>query len=278
MPDIANNQSVERAVGLLRALATSRGDQRASDLASSTGLGLSTATRLLATLGSLDLIERDDAGGTYRLGPLALTIGGAATNQSAVYAEARMIAQNLAAQLGLGVNLARRYGKRLQYLLNAEGPLAPKSFALTGQTNPLHATGLGKCLLLGLDPDERRALLPDSDLVAFTAKTITSHKKLDAELAAARAQGYAAEDEELALGRACVAAPIRDRTAAVVAAISISGPLSALDLDNRRQLLTRTVIEAADSISIALGFTAGDLNHHAAIDAREPVPGKGIRA
>lgn len=269
MTENASNQSVVRAVALLRALSVTQGDHRASDLAARAGLGLSTATRLLATLESLDLIGRDEASGMYRFGPLALTIGGAAVNQSAVYTEARMVAQTLAARLGLGVNVAQRQGARLQYLLNVEGPLAPKSFALTGQTNPLHATGLGKCLLLGLDAKARRALLPQDTLVGFTGKTLTTHAQLDAELSTALAEGYAMEREELALGRACVAAPIRDRTAAVVAAISISGPLSELDLDNRRRALAQAVIEAADSISIALGFTAGGLHHHAAVGAAD---------
>jgi DNA-binding IclR family transcriptional regulator len=253
----ANNQSVERAVALLRALATTHGDQRASDLAKDAGLGLSTATRLLATLESLDLVDRDEASGMYRFGPLALAIGGAAANQSEIYAEARMTVQNLVARLGLGVNVARREGTRLQYLLNVEGPLAPKSFSLMGQTNPLHATGLGKCLLLGLTPGQRRALLPPDTLTPFTEKTIAAHDQLDDELATVLKQGYAVEAEELALGRACVAAPVRDRTGAIVAAISISGPLSAVDLGNRQQELAQTAIEAADSISIALGYAVG---------------------
>lgn len=257
-------------MALLRVLAQARAELRASDLAASAGVGLSTATRMLATLESLELIERDETNNAYRLGPLALALGGAAANQSAVYAEARMVAQNLAARLGLGVNVARRSGNRLQYLLNAEGPLAPKSFSLTGQTNPLHATGLGKCLLLGLDPRARRSLLADRELVPYTSHTIVSHDALDRDLAAAAARGYAAELEELALGRACVAAPIRDRSAAVVAAISISGPLSALDLDNRQAALGQAVIEAADSISIALGFTAGDPVHHAVVGSIAP--------
>jgi DNA-binding IclR family transcriptional regulator len=253
----ANNQSVERAVALLRALTATHGDQRASDLAKEAGLGLSTATRLLATLESLDLVDRDEFSGLYRFGPLALAIGGAAANQSQIYAEARMTVQNLAARLGVGVNVAQREGARLQYLLNVEGPLAPKSFSLMGQTNPLHATGLGKCLLLGLTPAQRRTLLPQDTLIPFTEKTIAAHDQLDDELATVLKQGYAVETEELALGRACVAAPIRDRTGAIVAAISISGPLSALDLGNRQQELAQTAIEAADSISIALGYSVG---------------------
>lgn len=258
--DSGNNQSVERAAQLLRALADAGHTRvRASDLATAAGLGLSTASRLLATLEALDFVERDPVTSLYRLGPLALRVGGAAANQQPVHREARQVAQNLAARLGLGVNVARRHDDRLVYLVNAEGQLAPRSFTLLGQTNPLHATGLGKCLLLGCDTDERRALV--GDLTAFTAKTVTTFEALEDELATARARGYATEIEELALGRACVAAPIRDRDGEVVAAISVSGSLSALDLPNRREELAQVVIEAADTVSTALGYTATTLTH-----------------
>lgn len=258
--DSGNNQSVERAAQLLRALADAGHTRvRASDLASAAGLGLSTASRLLATLESLGFVERDPVTSLYRLGPLALRVGGAAANQQPVHREARQVAQSLAARLGLGVNVARRHGDRLVYLINAEGELAPRSFTLLGQTNPLHATGLGKCLLLGCPAGERDELL--GELTAFTARTITDRGALEAELDEVRARGYAMEVEELALGRACVAAPIRDREGAVVAAISVSGALSALDLANRRDELAQIVIETADTVSTALGYTATALTN-----------------
>ena len=258
--DSGNNQSVERAAQLLQALADAGHTRvRASDLATAAGLGLSTATRLLATLESLAFVERDAVTSLYRLGPLALRVGGAAANQQPVHREARQVVQNLAARLGLGVNVARRHRDRLVYLINAEGELAPRSFTLLGQTNPLHATGLGKCLLLGCTVDERRELL--GELTAFTARTVTDLRVLEAELDEARARGYAMEVEELALGRACVAAPIRDRDGTVVAAVSVSGSLSALDLGNRRDELAQIVIETADTVSTALGYTATALTN-----------------
>nr|WP_277350140.1 IclR family transcriptional regulator C-terminal domain-containing protein [Nonomuraea sp. FMUSA5-5] len=140
------------------------------------------------------------------------------------------------------------------YLLNFEGRLAPRSFVLTGQRKPLYATGIGKCLLLGLTPQERRELVPEASMQAFTSRTIVTHERLDQELGAVLGRGYATEVEELAFGRACVAAPIRDMSGAVVAAISISGPLSAIALEAREAELARTVIETADSISIGLGY------------------------
>jgi DNA-binding IclR family transcriptional regulator len=250
----SGTQSVERAFAVLNAFLTGRPELRVSDIAKLLGLGPSTTSRLLATLESLEYVERDPLSGLYRLGPAPITLGGVAVNQHPVHREARSIAQHMAGSLGLGVNVAVRRGADVFYLLNVEGRLAAKSFTLMGRRSPLHATGLGKCLLLGLSADERRNLLPEARLTGFTPTTLTSHEKLDAELAEVSARGFATELEELALGRACIAAPIRNATGGVAAAISISGPLTAMDLPRRQDDLARALIEAADHISVGLGY------------------------
>lgn len=249
--DQGTNQSVEKAAAVLAAFLDGRA-LRVSDVAQRSGIGPSTASRMLATLESLDYIERDQVSNLYRLGPALITLAGVAVNQHPVHQAARQTVQNLAAALGLGANVAVRRGDSLFYLCNFEGHLAPKSYVLTGQHNPLHATGLGKCLLFGTDAQQRRALLPS--LQRFTSHTITDHDELDGVVDEARQRGYATEIEELALSRACIAAPILDRDGSVVAALSISGPLSAIDLGSREAELARRVIEAADSISIGLGY------------------------
>lgn len=252
-----NNQSVERAASVLTAFLAGRSELRVSDVAKLAGVGVSTASRLLATLESLELVERDTFSQLYRLGPALITLGGAAVNQHPVHREARQVAQNLAHSLDLGANVAVRRGDSLFYLCNFEGRLAPKSFVLLGQRNPLHATGIGKCLLLGLNAADRRGLLGD-DLARFTQFTVTDHTALDADLEKVHDRGYATEVEELARGRACLAAPIRDASGLVVAAMSVSGPLTAIDLPAREDQLAARLIEAADSVSTSLGnVTAG---------------------
>jgi DNA-binding IclR family transcriptional regulator len=253
LADPGTNQSVERAVGVLRAFAAGRPELRVSDVARLAGLGVSTTSRLLATLEALELVERDPVSSLYRLGPGLITLAGIAVNRHPVHRAARHIAQQLACGLGLGANVAVRRGAALFYLCNFDGRLAPKSYTLVGQTNPLHATGLGKCLLAGLTPAQRRELLPEP-LPVFTERTIGGHDRLDEELAGLDRRGYALEVEELALGRACVAAPVRDATGKIAAALSVSGPLSAIDLANREQQLARQVIESADQISVGLGY------------------------
>lgn len=250
----ASNQSVDRALSVLRAFTVGRAELRLSDVAKIAGLGISTASRLLSTLEAAGIVDRDPANGLYRLGLDVVTLAAGVLNNHVVHREARQIAQNLAAELGLGANVAVRRGNTLFYLLNFEGTQAPRSFVLTGQRKPLHATGLGKSLLSGLTSAQRRELLPPAALVSYTPKTISDHERLDAEVEEVLARGYATELEELALGRACIAAPILDASGAVVAALSVSGPLSAIDLQAREHALARVVVEAADSISIGLGY------------------------
>jgi DNA-binding IclR family transcriptional regulator len=251
--EAGTNQSVERAATVLGAFLEGRAELRVSDVAKHSGLGQSTASRLLATLEQIEYVERDPVSGLYRLGPELITLAGVAVNQHPVHREARQRTQDLAHTLGLGANVAERRGDTMFYLCNFEGKLAPKSFVLMGQRNPLHATGIGKCLLLGVSPAERRTLLGD-DLRRYTPNTPATHEDLDRIVEQVGARGYATEVEELALGRACIAAPILDRTGTVVAGLSISGPLSAMDLERREEELARQVIEVADSISVGLGY------------------------
>lgn len=269
--DTGTNQSVERSAAVLRAFLDGgvggRAELRVADVARVVSLGVSTTSRLLATLESVEFVARDPVSQLYRLGPALITLGGAAVNQHPVYREARPVAQSLAGRYGFGANVAVRRGAKLFYLLNAEGPTAGKSYTLMGQTNPLHATGLGKCLLLGLTAEQRRDVLGEGELRAFTPCTITDHAALDDELATVARHSYATEVEELAPGRACIAAPIRGRNAQVIAALSLSGPLSLLDLGTRERELAQIAIESADRISVGLGY----LGPHTMPSAQEAI-------
>lgn len=261
MAEPGTNQSVEKAAAVLSTFLPG-GSLRAADVAKRADLTQSTASRMLATLESVDFVERDEFG-MYQLGPALVTLAAAAVNSHPVHRAARQRAQNLAADLGLGANVAVRRADVLFYLCNFEGRQAPRSFVLMGQHKPLHATGLGKCLLSRFSGAERRELLPE--LARFTERTITDHDALDEAITGVRTRGYCLEVEELALGRACVAAPILDQNGQVIAAISVSGPLSALDLGNREDSLADIVVETADAISLDLGYVGPQHSPRAAV-------------
>jgi DNA-binding IclR family transcriptional regulator len=247
------NQSVERAFGLVDTLA--RNDALTlTELAAATGLSLSTASRLVSTLEQLKVVQRDRRTGLLWLGPRCILPGASALNATLLYRAARQVAQNLAAELGLGVNVAQLIDGRVTYLLNAEGRFAPRPVSLAGRTQSAHATGLGKVLLSELLEGQVAEVVGDEPLQAFTPFTITSREELSKTLALVRQNGYATEIEELAFGRACIAAPVRSSGGAICGAISISGPLGVIDPERRLPELSRAAIDSADVIASALDF------------------------
>lgn len=250
---IGGTQAVERAFALLACFSDDQGELRVSELCAMTGLGQSTVSRMMSSLDRIGYVIHDERTGLYRLGRAPITMGSIALNRSPVFKASRQVAQNLAQRVGLGANVAERDGDRLFYLCNFEGPNAPKSFTMAGRTAPINATGIGKAILSGLPRDEVDAYLA-TGLQKFTQQTITEPAVMHAALDEIRSRGYATEVEELAFGRACIAAPIRTQGGATVAALSVSGPLSAIDIDNPHELALR-VIEAADEISVALGYS-----------------------
>ncbi|MFF2390567.1 DUF4862 family protein [Agromyces sp. NPDC058104] len=246
-------QAVMRALSLLACFSGDQGELRVSELCAMTGLGQSTVSRMMSSLDRIGYVVQDERTGLYRLGQAPITMGSIALNQSPVFTAARQVAQNLAHRVGLGANVAERNGDQLFYLCNFEGPNAPKSFTMAGRTAPLNATAIGKAILSGMAREEVDAYLA-TGVQKFTPQTITEPAAMHAALDGIRSRGYSTEVEELAFGRACLAAPIRTRGGATVAAISVSGPLSAIDLDHPQELALQ-VIEAADEISVALGYS-----------------------
>lgn len=247
------NQSIERAAAVLGALgASEHGAMRASDVARAIGLGTSTTGRLLATLESLEYVHRDPETQGYTVGRAVLELASQGLNHNPVHRESRAAAQELAHRIGLTANVGVQDDASCIYLCHFEGSLAPKSHTMIGMQQPLHASALGKALMLDLSQDDRRALLGD-DLARYTEHTLTGHDALTADLAASSARGWTVENQELALGRFCIAAPIRGASGRIVAALSISGRVTQLrerDMDS----LAEELIEVADRISVGLGM------------------------
>ncbi|MER5966347.1 IclR family transcriptional regulator [Streptomyces sp. NPDC002057] len=248
-------QAVERAMSLLVCFTDEHSELRISELCARTGLVQSTVSRMVSSLDRQGFLEQDERTGLYRLGPMAVTLGSIALNSNPLYRASRQSAQNLSQTTGLGVNLAELRDDRLFYLANFEGAKSPKSFTMAGRTAPLHATGMGKAILAELGDDYVRDYFTKGLVDAYTPHTIVDAATMERALQEIRNRGYATEVEELAFGRACIAAPIRGRSGRVVAALSMSGPLSELGLQGRQEELALTVIETADEISVALGFT-----------------------
>ncbi|MCC9296665.1 IclR family transcriptional regulator [Clostridium sp. WLY-B-L2] len=120
-----------------------------------------------------------------------------------------------------------------------------------GAKLPSYVTATGKVLLASrLDKDLEK--IKSLNLVKMTDATITDNDKLIEELKKIKVQGYGADLEESEIGLVCYAAPIKDITGKVIAAISISGASTAM-VRNKDELV-ESVKQTAEEISKAMGY------------------------
>lgn len=248
-------------VGRLHAiLAMFRDDKpewRQADLARELGISQSTLSRNLASMTRLGLLRYQDDFGTYALGPTIVSLAGTAINNYDEFRNSYSEMHSLMSRTQLGTNLGVLNGESVMYLMHIDGPKMHRSTTLIGRHLPLHATALGKAFLASFDEQRVRALAEKGAFTQFTVNTITSVDALLENLEAVRRRGYSMENEELALGRGCIAAPIRGRSGEVVAALSLSGPKEAIALAENEELLAGQLLDVTDRISGKLGYVVG---------------------
>lgn len=243
-------QSVDRALTILEVLAR-RGESGVTEISAELGVHKSTAFRLVATLEQHGLVEQVEGRGKYRLGVGLLRLAGATTARLDVVQEARPILKQLASDCAETVNLATLSGGSALYLDQVAGPSALGSHNWVGQHIPLHATSNGKVLLAWLDDATLKETL--GRLPAYTERTVTGRATLRRELDQVREAGYAVAVDELEVGLAAVAAPVRGAHGEVVASISVSGPTFRLT-EARQAEVVPHLLEAADELSHRLGW------------------------
>lgn len=235
-------QSVDRAISVLEILAR-RGEAGVSEVAAEIDVHKSTAFRLLGALEVRGLVEQAGERGKYRLGFGLIPLAGAVSDRLDVTRQGRPVCARLAAELGETINLAvlqRDWAVNVEQVL---GPATVSTHNWIGRLTPLHCTSSGKVLLAYLPPTRRAELLAGVEPV--TPHTL-SPEALDAELERCRADGWAKAVEEYEIGLNALAAPVRDRTGEVVAALSVSGPAYRLGAARRAELVEPLVAGAAE--------------------------------
>jgi DNA-binding IclR family transcriptional regulator len=146
-------------------------------------------------------------------------------------------------------------GHEVVYVDRLESSQTLRLFTETGRRVPVHTTSSGKVLLAHLaDDDLARVLEAASPLAQMTARSITDETVLREELARVRARGWAEAVEEREVGVASIAAPIRDESGRVVAAVSIGAPAARMGAQQRRRL-AEVVVEAGEAASRRLGWS-----------------------
>ena len=248
---VAAVQSVDRALSVLEILAA-HGEAGVTEVAAELGVHKSTAFRLVAVLESRGFVEQLADRGKYRLGFGIVRLAGAAAAKLDIAQEGRPICEALAADVEETVNIAILDSDRAVNISQVRGPAALSTHNWVGQGTPLHATSSGK-VLLAHAPDAVRKDVLSRELRRFTSATITDPEALQQHLDGVVERGWGSTVEEYEVGLNALAAPVRDASGDVIAALSVSGPSFRMAADSYGRLAPR-VVAAAGELSRRLGF------------------------
>lgn len=240
-------QSVQRAGLLLEALADKEPELGIAELSRKTGLNQSTIHRLLRTLYNLNFIDQNSNSHKYRLGLKLFELGSSVVNKIDIVQLAIPYMEDLSKKYNEAINLAKLDKDEIVYIHKIESSTTLKLDLKLGSRHPAYCTGLGKVLLAYLEENELNFYLEKVELKKFTSNTITHQGKLKQELILIKQQGYAFDNEEYVQGVCCIAAPVRDYTNKVCAALSIAIPSVRLK-NNKTSFVIRDVINTANGI------------------------------
>lgn len=251
------SQTVQRALTILINLGG--GPKSLDQLAALLDVHKSTALRLLQTLES-EGFARHDERHRYRLGPRLFALAHQALDELDIR---RLAAAHLAAlnqKHGHTVHLAARVDGAVVYIDKYDSRHPVRMNSRIGALAPAHCTAVGKVLLAGLPEARRAGAISRLGFERYTPNTITDPAAFEAELARVAAQGHAQDHAEHEDYINCVAAPIRDASGTVLAAVSISVPEPVLGFEGVLALLP-DLLAAADAASADLGWSAHRPHH-----------------
>jgi DNA-binding IclR family transcriptional regulator len=247
----ARLSSVANAIRLTKAFSDEHFEIGISALAVRLGLAKSTVHRLVSTLVEHGILEQNRDSGKYRPGLALFELGMLVRRKMDTATEASAAMMALRASTGETVQLAIFDESSVLYTRIFESQQGVRMSVQIGTRAPAHCTAVGKVLLAFQDADVIRGIIA-AGLARLTDNTIVDAKALESELASVRARDYATDDEESEVGLRCVAAPIRDHSGQVVAAIGVSAPVQRMS-KRALQACVPSVTSAGEGISRRLG-------------------------
>ncbi|MEV6246793.1 IclR family transcriptional regulator [Streptomyces sp. NPDC051742] len=246
--------AVTRALDILELFLDGEGTLSTPEIVRRLRLPRTTVHELVATLTARSyLVPVPEQPGRYRLGVRPYQLGSRYAEQLDLAAQGQQVARAVAETCDETVHVAVLEDTSVIYIAKVDSTHAVRMVSAAGRRLPAHCTSVGKMLLASLPEEELAARVPDdAELVAMTPHSVTDPATLRAALADVRQRGIALESRESNPDVSCVAAPVRDRTGQVVAALSISVPMIRWS-DARRVELEGLAAKGAAELSERLG-------------------------
>ncbi|MFI6507176.1 IclR family transcriptional regulator C-terminal domain-containing protein [Streptosporangium sp. NPDC050855] len=255
-------QSLARGLSVIKAFSATSPELTLSEVARATDLTRAAARRFLLTLVDLGYVRTD--GRLFALSPRVLDLGYAYLSSLSLPEVAEPHLERLVAEVHESASVAVLDGEDVVYVARVATSRIMRVTISIGTRFPAYCTSMGRVLLAGLSPDDLDAYLDRVELRRITARTVTSTAALRAELERVRAHGWAMVDQELEEGLRSIAAPVRERSGRVTAAINISSHASRTTTDSARRHLLPPLLATVARVEADLHATGagGGVSSH----------------
>lgn len=226
---------------------------RMSELVELSGIPMATLFRIVKTLENEGYLERFPDG-AFRPDAKVLTLGFAAVQSLDLVQTSSGPLRQLADATKETVNLGVLNEDRVLYLVRLRNSDIVTANIQVGSTLPAVFTSMGKVLLASLSPSDLASRVAAASFDGGGPNAVRSLAALTAQLELVRERGYAIQDQEVASGLRSIAAPVRDASGHVVAAVNVAVHSSDYDVDGLLNRLKDPLLEAAAAVSLRLGF------------------------
>lgn len=243
-------QSLARGLAVIRAFDAEHPELSLSDVARRADMPRAAARRFLLTLEALGYVRTEAR--TFALTPRVLELGFSYLSALSLPEVVQPHLERLSREIDESVSAAVLDGTDVVYVARVPTRRIMSVRITIGTRFPAFATSMGRVLLAGMTDDAADAVLEASALASFTERTVTDPGALRRELDRVREQGWSLVDGELEAGLRSVAAPLRARDGAVIAAVNVSTSATRDTVEHLVQAYVPPLLRTADAIEAEL--------------------------
>mgnify|MGYP001347819352 FL=1 len=242
--------SIRKALAIIECVGKSTRPLKSSEVASLTKLERATAFRILTYLTSLGYLFKDVTNNLYSLGHKIFEFGDKSDFLKTLTSYSIDHIRDLSRETQLITYLAVLEGPHIVYCdkVGPSGETAPRSFRMRQDA---HSTALGKAMLAYKSFEELKEIYKSYSLHKHTENTITSLEKLYTELRKVRTKGYSSNEAETFNYVYGIGAPILDQQNRAIAAISLSGTKSTINIKTI-PILAEKITKTSKKISLKI--------------------------
>ena len=196
-------------------------ERSVTEISKELGMLPSKVSRMIRTLENEGFFEKNSENGKYRLGVRFFELGMAYVFNFPLRRILRPHLEHIFKELNLTTSWGILRDDKVIVVDRIQNLNIDLLAHRVGLNLPIHSTSIGKVLLAYLPEKEQDRILKSINLVKFTNSTLTDQKLIKRHLKLIRERGYSTDGGETHEDLNCIAAPIRNGSGEVIAAINL---------------------------------------------------------